>query len=138
MPNAEAFAATMLRWLVVANAVASVAAAVVLAIAPGVIPSAVGIPLERSQHLIAYLLAAAELSVSALCLLALRSELPATVGQAACVLIVFHAGSGLAGVAAIAEGASPLIGWNVAARVAIVAALAWAARKSCPTAMRAS
>jgi hypothetical protein len=136
MPFADASAAQMLRWLLVVNAVASVAAAVVLAITPGAIPAAVGVTLEHSQHLMAYLLAAAELSISALCVIALHSNLGVTVGQVACVLIVFQVGSAFAGAAALAEGASPLIGWNVAARIVIVAALVWCTRKSSGTARR--
>lgn len=136
MPLVDAFAATMLRSLLVVNAVASFAAAVVLATMPGAIPATVGITLEHSQHLIAYLLASGELSISALCVIALRSKLAVTFGQAACVLIVFHGGSALAGAAAMAEEASPLIGWNVAVRVAMVAALAWSVRKSSGTATR--
>lgn len=132
MPVSDDVAATMLRWLIALNAVASAAAAVVLAIAPNAIPATVGVTLEHSQHLIGYLLAAAELSIGALCVFALRSKLAATVGQAAWVLIVFHLGSGLAGVAAMAEGASALIGWNVAARAAMVVALAWSALTSQP------
>jgi hypothetical protein len=134
MPFADALAATILRWLLVVNAVASIAAALVLAIEPGAIPAAVGVTLEHSQHLMAYLLVAAELSISALCVLALLSKLAATVGQAACVLIVFHVGSAVAGAAAMAEGASPLIGWNVVLRVAMAAALAWSAKRSSGTA----
>jgi hypothetical protein len=130
MPLTDAFAEKALRWLLVVNAAASLAAAVVLATAPGAIPAAVGVALERSQYLIAYLLAAAELSISTVCVLALRSKAATAIGQAVRVLIVFHAASGLAGLAAMARGASPSIAWNVAVRLAMIAALAWFAGKS--------
>jgi hypothetical protein len=53
-----------LRALLMVHGVITLAAGIVLSIAPGLIPSAVGIHLERSAYLVAYLLAGAEFGVS--------------------------------------------------------------------------
>lgn len=66
-------ASRVLRILLWINGAATIAAAIVLALAPATIPQMVGIDLPASQNLLAYLLAASELAVGSLCLLALRS-----------------------------------------------------------------
>jgi hypothetical protein len=117
----------VLRFLLAINAVATLLAAGVLALAPAAIPNAVGIDFYPSQSLVAYRLAAAEVAMAALCLSALKSGQRPTVEQAVAVLIVFHASSAVAGLVAVARGASPLIVWNVGFRAAMIAALASAA-----------
>jgi hypothetical protein len=90
----------------------------------------VGIDLPPSQNLLAYLLAASELAIGSLCLLALRSRNPAILRLTAGVLIIFHLASGVAGLAAVVEQASPLILWNAALRAAMIAALGLSMRAS--------
>jgi hypothetical protein len=120
--------ARALRILLAINAAATIAAAGVLALAPAAIPNAVGIAFDRSQNLIAYLLAASELAIGALCLLALRSTNMAAIRLAARVLIVLHAGSAVAVIAAVADQTSPLVLWNAAIRIVMVVALVWSLR----------
>jgi hypothetical protein len=112
-----------LRWLFLFNAVAMLAAAIVLALAPAAIPAAVGIEMGVEQSLLAYLLAAAELALAVLCLVGARTAGPASAVQVVWVLVVFHLSSALAGVAALSNGTGSLVLWNVLARVLIVAAL---------------
>jgi hypothetical protein len=112
----------LLQAALAINAMASLAAAVVLLIAPATIPGIVGIPLDRSQFFIAYLLSACELALSVMAALALKAPRDA-VGLAVLSLSVMHLASGAGGVIAVEQGASLLILWNVLARVAIVALL---------------
>jgi hypothetical protein len=106
------------------NAVAAAAAAIVLAVAPGVIPSVAGIAIDRSQNLMPYLLAAAELAIAALATLAIRSRSTEVKRIVIRVLIIFHAGSAVAGIAAVTQGAGVVVTLNVAVRVIMIAALA--------------
>ena len=109
--------------ILVLNAVAAAAAAIVLAVAPGVIPSIAGIAIDRSQNLMPYLLAAAELAIAALAALAIRSRSTDVKRMAVGVLIIFHAGSAVAGIAAVTQGAGLVVTLNVAVRVIMIAAL---------------
>ena len=106
------------------NAVAAAAAAVVLALAPGAIPSIAGIAIDRSQNLLPYLLAAAELALASLAALAIRSHNPEVKRLATSVLIIFHAASAVAGVAAVTQGAGVVVSLNVVVRMVMVGALA--------------
>jgi hypothetical protein len=112
----------LLQAALAINAMATFAAAVVLLLAPAAIPGTVGIPLDRSQFFIAYLLSACELGLSVMAALALRAPRDA-VGLAVLSLSVMHLASGVGGVIAVEQGASFLILWNVLARVAIIALL---------------
>src|SRR2546421_3565100 len=109
--------------LFVLNAVAAMAAAIVLALWPGAIPAAAGIAIDPSQNLLPYLLAAAEVAIATLAALAIRSGSADVERTTAFVLIVFHAGSAAAGVAAVTQGAGVVVALNVAGRVLMVAAL---------------
>jgi len=109
------------------NAVGAAAAAVVLALAPGAIPSLAGIAIDPSQNLLPYLLAAAELALASLAVLAIRSPSPEVKRISVVVLVIFHAGSALAGVAAVTQGAGVVVTANVAVRVVMIAALAFCA-----------
>ena len=114
----------MLRALILFNALAMSAAAVVLAIWPNWIPNAVSIPLDPGQDFLAFLLAAGELALAYLCFSAAFVTQEQVLRQTCLVLIVFHSASGLAGLAAVAEGANILVLANVALRVLLVFALA--------------
>jgi hypothetical protein len=117
---------SLLQALLAINAMATFAAAVFLLLAPAAIPATVGIPLDRSQFFIAYLLSACELGLSVMAAFALRARRDA-VGLAVLTLSVMHLASGVGGVIAVAQGASFLILWNALARVVVVALLlsAW-------------
>ena len=106
------------------NAVAAAAAAIVLALAPDAIPSVAGIAIDRSQDLMPHLLAAAELAIAALAALAIRSPSTEVKRVVVIVLIIFHAGSAVAGIVAVTQGAGVVVTLNVAARLMLIAALA--------------
>jgi hypothetical protein len=93
-------------------------------LAPGAIPSLAGIAIDPSQNLLPYLLAAAELALASLAVLAIRSPSPEVKRISVVVLVIFHAGSALAGVAAVTQGAGVVVTANVAVRVVMIAALA--------------
>jgi hypothetical protein len=120
----ESLAQRALVAIFAVNAVAAAAAGVVLALAPGVIPSVAGIAIDRSQNLLPYLLAAAELAIGALAALAIRSRSVEVKRVAVGVLIIFHAGSAVAGIAAVTQGAGLVVALNAAVRVIIIAGLA--------------
>ena len=106
------------------NAVGAGAAAVVLALSPGAIPSIAGIAIDPSQNLLPYLLAAAELAIASLAVFAIRSGNVEVKRLTVGVLIIFHAGSAVAGVAAVTQGAGVVVALNVGVRVVMMAALA--------------
>ena len=124
MPRSEVLARRGLTALFAVNVAAATAAAIVLAFFPRLIPNLAGVAIGPSQYLLAYLLAAAELAIALLAALAIRLRIAHVELTAAAVLIAFHAASALAGLAALAQGAGLVVGLNVAARVAMVAALA--------------
>ena len=123
----ERSAQRALSVLFLINAVGAAAAAVVLAFAPGAIPSLAGIAIDPSQNLLPYLLAAAELALASLAVLAIRSPSPEVKRISVVVLVIFHAGSALAGVAAVTQGAGMVVTANVVVRVVMIAALAFCA-----------
>jgi hypothetical protein len=59
---------TLLRTVILINAIATIAAGIVLFVFPGAIPSVVGIALAPDQAFVAWLLGAAEFAVAALCI----------------------------------------------------------------------
>jgi hypothetical protein len=107
-----------LLWL---NAVATLAAGLVLFVAPDLIAGTVGIYVEQEAHFLYYLLGASELGLSALCFLGLRFRDRSTLITVSLTLIVFHFASGVAGVYAFAGGVDAAVLWNVVARVVMVA-----------------
>jgi hypothetical protein len=113
----------VIKILLGINAVASAAAAVVLAVTPPAIPNLVAIPLAPSQNFIAYLLSASELAFTGLCVSALRAKSVETVAQALFVLMIFHTASGLGGIWAVFEGAGVDILWNALLRGIMTAAI---------------
>lgn len=112
-----------LTVLFVINGVGAGAAAVVLALAPAAIPSIAGIAVDPSQNLLPYLLAAAELALASLAAFAIRSQSSEVKRLSVGVLVIFHAGSAVAGVAAVTQGAGVIVALNVGVRVVMIAVL---------------
>ena len=106
-----------LLWL---NAIATLAAGLVLFVAPYSIAGTVGIRIEQEAYFLYYLLGASELGLSALCFLGLRFRDRSTLIAVSLTLIVFHFASGVAGVYAFARGVDAAVLWNVVARVVMV------------------
>ncbi|MDB5506354.1 MAG: hypothetical protein JWR75_992 [Devosia sp.] len=117
------------RILLLVNAVATLAAGLVLFLLPGAIPGTVGIELAPGQEFVAWLLGASELGISALCFAALRARHAETLRLVALTLIVFHAASAVADALALAQAASVGVALNLALRLVMVVAFAALARR---------
>ncbi len=114
-----------LNRLFIFHALVTFAAGVALVVVPNAIPSTVGVQLEESQFIIAYLLAGAEFGIAYLSLVAAR--IPEHGARRAIVLsfIVFHMATAILEVYANLQGLSPLIWANVALRILISALFAY-------------
>ena len=80
----------LLRIVLIVHGIITIAAAIVLAVAPDVIPATVGIELDSDGFLLSYFLAAAELAIAMLSLGATRLTDQAAVGLIVAVFVVFH------------------------------------------------
>jgi len=121
-----------LRRLLVVHGFITLAAAIVLAVAPGVIPAVVGIHFGPSANLIAYLLAGAEFGFAVLSFGGSRLVDPQGLRFVAWSCIAFHASSGVLELYAYAQGTNVMVLGNVAARVIIVALFAYLSRDGPP------
>ena len=117
-----------LRPLLVVHGFITLAAAIVLITAPGLIPGAVGISLAPSAYVIAYLIAGAEIGIAVLSFGGSRLTDPQALRLIAWSCIAFHGSSGVLEVYAYAQGVSAAILGNVAARAAIIALFAYLSR----------
>ena len=84
-----------LRTLFGIHGVITLAGAVVLAAFPTAIPSLVGIPISRSEYLLVYLVAAAELAVAVLSFGAIRITDWAALRLIVATFVVLHTASGI-------------------------------------------
>jgi len=117
-----------LRALLVVHGCITLAAAIVLAVAPGLIPGLVGIQLEPSAYVLAYLLAGAEFGLAVLSFGGSRVSDVRALRLISWSCIAFHGSSGVLEVVAYAQGASAAILANVVARAVIVGLFAWLSR----------
>jgi hypothetical protein len=117
-----------LRALLVVHGCITLAAAIVLAVAPGLIPGLVGIQLEPSAYVLAYLLAGAEFGLAVLSFGGSRLSDVRALRLIAWSCIAFHGSSGVLEAVAYAQGASAAILANVVARAVIVGLFAWLSR----------
>jgi hypothetical protein len=104
-----------------------------LIVFPTAIPSAVGITLERSDYLLVYLVAAAELAVAVLSFGAIRITDWAALRLIVTTLVVLHSASGILDIVymALTEPNATMIS-NTALRFTVVAVFLvvwWAARR---------
>ena len=114
---------TILRTLILINAIATLAAGVVLLVFPGAIPSVVGITLAPDQAFVAWLLGAAEIGIAALCIGSVHSPSHDVLRLATTTLLVFHAASAVADGMALVQGWSLPIALNLVLRVVMVVLL---------------
>jgi hypothetical protein len=117
-----------LRALLMVHGFITLAAGIVLAVAPGLIPSTVRIHLEPNAHLIVYLLAGAEFGFATLSFGGSRLTDPRALQLIAWSCIAFHGSSGILEIYAYTQGLSIIIMGNVAARVIIIALFAFLSR----------
>lgn len=117
-----------LRAVLVVHGFITASAGIVLTIAPGLIPGIVGIQLEPSGYVLAYLLAGAEFGFAVLSFGGSRLTDFRALRLIAWTCIVFHGSSGVLEAYAYAHGASVAILGNVVARAVIVGLLAYLSR----------
>lgn len=110
-----------LRALLIVHGCITLAAAIVLAIAPGLIPGFVGVHLDPGANLVAYLLAGAEFAIAILSFGGARLNEEHALQLIAWTLIAFHGSSAALEIVAYINGVSASILGNVAARAVIVA-----------------
>lgn len=114
-----------LSRLLLAHGLLTLAAAVVLVVAPALIPRAVGVRLDAGGRLLAYLLGAAELGIAVLSLGARRLTDVAALRVVVRTCVVFHAASAaLEGYAFLQGGAGGVVWANVVARAVVIALFA--------------
>jgi hypothetical protein len=119
---------TGLRALLVVHGFITMAAGIVLTVAPGLIPSVVGIRLEPSADVVAYLLAGAEFGFAVLSFGGSRLKESRALRLIVWSCIAFHGSSGVLEVYAYAQGASTAILGNVAARAVVVGLFGYLSR----------
>ena len=95
MTETTTHASRLLRAVFVAHGMITLAGAVVLAVFPTAIPSAVGITVERPQYLLVYLVGAAELAVAVLSFGAARLTDEAALRLVVTTFVVLHGASGV-------------------------------------------
>jgi hypothetical protein len=110
-----------LRVLLIAHGFITLVAAIVLAIAPGLIPSVVGVHLDRNANLVAYLLAGAEFGIAILSFGGARLSEERALQLIVWTLIAFHGSTAALEILAYTQGVGGAILSNVAARAVIVA-----------------
>jgi hypothetical protein len=118
-----------LRILLVIHGLITLAASIVLVVAPDLIPGVVGIHLDPSANVLAYLLAGAEFGLAVLSFGASRVTDFFALRIIVWSLIAFHGSSGVLEVYAYAHGAGVTIICNVIVRAVIIILLAYLSRK---------
>jgi hypothetical protein len=122
-----------LRAVFAVHGAITLAGAFVLVVFPAAIPSAVGITISRSDYLLIYLVAAAELAVAVLSFGAIRLTDLAALRLIVMTLVVLHTTSGILDIVymALTEPNATMIS-NTVLRFAVVAVFVvvwWAARR---------
>jgi len=117
-----------LRWLLRVHALVTAAAGSVLVVAPAAIPGVVGIRLGAGAELLCYLLAGAEFGFAALSWYGAAARDPHTIRAVVRACLVLHATSLALEALAIVRGADARLWYNVAGRIAIIAAFGAFAR----------
>ena len=118
----------LLGIVFIVHGVITLAAAVVLAVAPAAIPATVGIELAPDGYLLSYFLAAAELAIGVLSLGAARLTDPRAVGLIVATFVVFHLSTALLeGVSLFSAAPSAVLIANLVVRLlaAAVFVVAW-------------
>lgn len=109
-----------LRKLLVIHAVITLAAGIVLVLAPNFIPRTVGIHVDSQAYLICYFLGAAELGLAFLSYYARTLRDAEALRLIVWTFIVFHASTAALEIYAFTQGLSAIIWANVAVRVIAV------------------
>lgn len=114
-----------LRKLFIIHAIITLAAGVVLVVAPGAIPGTVGIALSTKGYLLCYFLGAAEIALAMLSFGARNVRDAAALRLIVWTFIVFHGLTGVLEVYALYQGGSSGLWANVGLRVLAVGLFAY-------------
>lgn len=120
------------RILFIAHGIVTAAAGVVLIVAPGLIPSTVGIELPGDANLLPYLLGGVELGVAVLSIGAVRLRERAAIRLIAISFVVLHGVTAVVELLALAQGVDPFLWGNVALRVVVAVLFALVAARPLP------
>ena len=109
-----------LRILLLLHALVTLAAGIVLIIAPSLIPGTIDVHLNSDAYLLSYFLGAAELSIAYLSFFSRRSNDTQVLRLVTSTFIVFHSATGIVELYAFVEGVSSKILLNVSLRIVII------------------
>jgi hypothetical protein len=113
-----------LKALLIIHGLITLAATVVLIIAPNVIPGTVDIDISSKEYLLCYFLGAAELCIAFLSFFASKIEDKKALRLISSTFIVFHLATGTLETFALSQGTSSKILFNILLRI-IITALFW-------------
>lgn len=114
------------RIVFIVHGVVTIAAAVLLAVLPGVIPATVGIAMDPVDNLMSYFLAAAELSIGLLSIGAARLDDVYSVRLIALSFAAFHGATAALEIVYIAmQAATPVLVINLVVRIVVCALFLW-------------
>lgn len=114
------------RIVFIVHGVATIAAAILLAVFPGMIPATVGIAMDRVDDLLAYLLAAAELCIGLLSLGAARMEDVYSIRLIALSFAAFHGATAVLEIVYLAiQGPTDVLAVNLVVRIAACLVFLW-------------
>lgn len=103
------------------HAVITLAAGVLLIVAPKVIPATVGIDLRPNAYLLSYFLGAAEVAFAYLSWFARNIKEQASLRLIVCTIIIFHVVTAGVELLAMIKGSDAALWYNVALRMIITA-----------------
>lgn len=109
-----------LKILLVVHAIVTLAAGIVLIVAPAAIPGAVDIHIDRQAYLLSYFLGAAELSMAYLSFYARKIADRHTLQIIVITFIVFHAATGILELYALFSGVPFKILTNILLRAVVI------------------
>lgn len=109
-----------LKLLLTIHAIVTLAAAIVLIVAPAVIPKTVDIAINHDQYLLSYFLGAAELGIAYLSFRSRKINDAYALRIIVISFIIFHAATGLLEIYALSRDTSPKIIVNILLRIAMV------------------
>lgn len=114
------------RIVFVVHGVVTIAAAVLLAVAPGLIPATVGIAADSVNDVLSYFLAAAELCIGLLSLVAARLDDRVSVRLIALSFAAFHGATVVLEIVYLTlQGPNGVLLVNLAVRVIVCALFVW-------------
>jgi hypothetical protein len=111
----------ILRVLLAAHALVTLAAAVLLVVAPEVIPSFIGVDLAPGTFVVCYLLAGAEFSIAFLSLYGVRCRAAESLRVVVLTILIFHVSTAALEILALMQGIDPRLWSNVGLRAVVIA-----------------